>query len=126
MRKGKIISNGVLLQRHEYETVLLLTSLGYNVELVPKNNKQGEHTPDLKIDGLYWEMKAPRGEGKWLMSNTIQRAARQSSSIIVDLRRTKRHQTKCIKELKKEFQSSRSAKRLKIITKSKKFLDYEK
>ena len=59
MRKGKIISNGISLQRHEYETVLLLTSLGCNVELVPKNNKQGVHTPDLKMNGIYWEMKAP-------------------------------------------------------------------
>ena len=93
-RKGKIIPNGVALQRHEYNTVLFLTELGLDVELIPKSNKLGEHTPDIKMLRLLWEMKAPMGEGKYLIANTIQRAVKQSPNIVIDLRRTRRHQTK--------------------------------
>ena len=71
-------------------------------------------------------MKAPLGEGNQLMENTIQRAMKQSQNIIVDLRHTKRHQTKCLRELEKQFLSKKGIKRLKVITKSGKTLDFEK
>ena len=126
MGKGKIIPNGVPLQKHEYDTVLFLTELGYDVELIPKSNKEGEHTPDIRIEKLSWEMKAPKGEGKYLIANVIQRAVKQSPNVIIDLRRTKRHQTRCLAEIKKEFEKSRSLKRIKVITKARKVVDFVK
>ena len=124
--KGKITPNGVVLERHENATVVFLTEQGLDVELIPKSNVQGKHTPDLLMGGLRWEMKSPKGEGNQLMENTIQRALKQSQNVIVDLRRTKRHQTKCLRELEKQFESKKSIKRLKVITKSGKTLDFEK
>ena len=126
MKKGKIIPNGVILEKHEYETILLFTEMGIDVELIPKSNTRGVHTPDIKMDGLKWEMKAPLGEGNQLIENTIQRALRQSQNIIVDLRHTKRHQTKCLKELKKQFMSKKNVKHLKIIMKSGRTLDLKR
>ncbi len=126
MNKGIITPNGVSLEKHEYETVLFFTNLGYDIELIPKSNKQGERTPDLHMDNNLWEMKAPKGEGKYLISNTIQRAVKQSPNIILDLRKTKRHQAKCLAKIQKEFKKSRSIKRLKIITKSRKLLEFNK
>ena len=96
------------------------------MELIPVSNIEGVHTPDIKMDGLKWEMKAPLGEGNQLMENTIQRALRQSQNIIIDLRHTKRHQTKCLRELEKQFLNKKGIKRLKVITKSGKTLDFEK
>lgn len=125
-RKGKIIPNGVVLETHEMATVVLLTELGVDVELIPRSKVAGVHTPDIKMFGLLWEMKAPKGEGKYLMANTIQRAVQQSANIIIDLRRVKRHQSKCLAEIRKEFQKSRSVKRIKVITKSRKVVDFEK
>jgi len=126
MKKGKITPNGVVLRDHENATAVLLTEQGFDVELIPISNIEGVHTPDIKMSGLEWEMKAPIGEGNQLMENTIQRALRQSQNIIIDLRHTKRHQTKCLKELEKQFKSKRSLKRLKIITKNGKTLDFGK
>jgi len=60
------------------------------------------------------------------MTNTIQRAVKQSPNVVIDLRRTKRHQTRCLRELEKEFEKSGSLKRLKIITKNGKVIDFEK
>ena len=126
MKKGKIIPNGVILEKHEYKTVLLFTEIGIDVELIPKSERKGVHAPDVIMNGLRWEMKSPKGEGKYLMQNTIQKAVKQSKNVIVDLRRTKRSQERCLQELRKEFDSSKSLQRLKIITKSRRILDFEK
>ena len=126
MKKGKIIPNGVVLKTHENATVVFLTELGFDVELIPKSNTQGVHTPDILMDKIRWEMKSPTSKGKYLISNTIQRAVLQSQNVIIDLRRTKRHQTKCLREINQEFEKSRSLKRIKIITKSRKIIDLSK
>ncbi len=119
---GKIMPNGVLLEKHEYETVLFFTDLGCNVELIPKSN----NTPDIRMNGLLWEMKAPKGEGRFLIPNTIQRAVKQSKNIVIDLRRTKRHQSKCLREIEHEFHKSTSVRRILVITKSKKLIEFRK
>jgi hypothetical protein len=126
MKKGKIIPNGVILEKHEYKTILIFTEMGIDVELIPKSERKGIHTPDVIMDGLRWEMKSPKGEGKYSMQNTIQKAVKQSRNVIVDLRRVKRSQGRCLQELKKEFDNSNSLQRLKIITKSHRILDYKK
>ena len=125
-KRGVIIPNGVVLKDHENATAVYLTDQGFDVELIPVSNREGVHTPDIRMDGLEWEMKAPLGEGNQLMKNTIQKAIKQSPNIIVDLRRTGRHQTKCIRELQREFKESKRIRRLKIITKTGKTLDFIK
>ncbi len=125
-KRGKITPNGVVLKTHENATAVFLTELGFDVDLIPASNIEGIHTPDIKMNGFKWEMKAPLGEGNQLMENTIQRALKQSPNVIIDLRHTKRHQTKCLRELEKQFIRKKSLKRLKIITKSGKTLDFEK
>ena len=125
-KRGRITPNGVVLKHNENATAVFLTEQGFDVELIPTSNVEGVHTPDIKMNGLKWEMKAPIGEGRYLMANTIQRAVKQSCNVIVDLRHTKRHQIKCIRELENEFRKSGSLKHLKIITKSGNTLDFEK
>ena len=126
MKKGKIIPNGVVLKSHENATVVFLTECGFDIELIPNVNIEGVHSPDIIMDNIRWEMKAPIGEGSSLIKNTIQRAVKQSPNIIIDLRRTKRPQLKCLRELEKQFDNSKSIKQLKIITKTGKVLDYKK
>jgi len=125
-KKGKIIPNGVILKPHELRTVVFLTEQGYDVELIPKVDKEGVRTPDIKINNLKWEMKSPKGAGRYLIQNTIQKAIKQSHNIIIDLRRAKRPQEKCLRETKTELEKSKSLRRLKIITKKGVMLDFEK
>ena len=122
MKKGKIIPNGVILEKREYRTVLLFTEMGIDIELIPKSEKKGVHVPDIVMNGLGWEMKSPKGEGKYLMQNTIQKAVKQSRNVIVDVRRAKRSQERCLQELEKEFGSSKNLQKLKVITESRKIL----
>ena len=125
-KKGTIIPNGVILESHETATVVFFTELGYDVELIPKSNIEGLHKPDIHMDGLDWEIKSPKGEGKWLIPNTLKKAQHQSDNIIIDLRRIKIPQEKCLIDLKREFNHSKRIKRLKIITKSHKLLEFDK
>ena len=125
-KRGKITPNGVILKTHEYATIVFLTELGFDISCIPKSNVEGVHSPDIRISNIRWEMKSPTGEGKYLISNTIQRAIKQSPNIIIDLRRAKRHETKCLRELQNEFAKSKSLKRLKIITKRGKVIDFVK
>ena len=123
MKSGKIIPNGVALEAHEYNTVLLFTKLGYDVELIPKSNRKGVRSPDVIMDKLRWEMKSPKGSGRWLMENTLQDAVKQSENIIVDLRRTKRPQDKCLRELAEKFKHSKNISKIKVITKAHRIID---
>lgn len=123
---GKITPNGVSLEKHEYKTILLFTEMGFDVELIPKSDKKGIRTPDIIMDNLKWEMKSPKGKGRWLLENTLQKAVKQSPNIIIDLARIKIHQTKCLQELEKQFYKSKGAKRLKIIMKTKKIVEFKK
>ncbi|MBR3323711.1 hypothetical protein IKG16_02390 [Candidatus Saccharibacteria bacterium] len=127
-KRGIIIPNGVSLQKHENDTVIFLTELGHDIELIRKSNIKDIHTPDFWIDGkLKWEAKSPTGSGKYIFQNTIQQAVLQSENIVIDIRRMKLPQDKCIREFVKEFTLSKGAKRLKIIAKKRKStLDYEK
>ena len=97
-----------------------------DVELIPKSDKKGVRTPDIIMDGLKWEMKSPKGKGRWLLENTLKKAVRQSPNIIIDLDRIKIHQTKCLQELEKQFYKSKGVRWLKIVTKTKKIVEFKK
>ena len=116
----------MILEKHEYKTILFFTSQGFDVELIPKSNKKGVRTPDIIIDNIEWELKSPKGNGRWLLENTLKKASRQSPNIIIDLARIKIHQTKCLKELEKQFYKTKNAKKLIIITKNHNIVEFSK
>ena len=124
--KGKITPNGVILESHELATVVFFTELGHDVELIPRSNIEGLHLPDIIMDVFKWEIKAPKGEGKWVIKNTVQKAKHQSENIIIDLRRIKLPQEKCISELNNHFKLAKRIKRMIIITKGGKMLELTK
>ena len=125
-KKGSIKPNGVVLKDHENATVVFLTEQGYDIELIPKSNVEGVHTADIRISDFEWEIKAPKGQGKWVLKNTVKKALRQSENIIIDLRRIKLPQSKCLPELENHFKLSKRAKRMIVITKSRKMLEFSK
>lgn len=120
--KGKIIPNGVSLEKHEYETVLFLTTLGYDIELIPPSHIPKVKTPDFKISNLAWEMKSPKGKSRSTLEHAFQAAVKQSENIIFDLRRIDFPEEKSLATLSRLMATSKRAKRLGIITKSKKLL----
>ncbi|MDR0298703.1 MAG: GNAT family N-acetyltransferase [Streptococcaceae bacterium] len=125
-KSGQLKPNGVLLASHEYATIISLTSLGYDLELLPPSRIKGQHTPDLKMDGRYWEMKAPKGESKSVISHILKKALMQSPNIILDLRRLKMTPTEALDRTKYEFQLQKRIRRLKVILKNNDMIDFER
>ena len=124
MKKGKIIPNNVLLEKHEYATVLFLTNLGYNIELIPPSNILNAKTPDFAMNGLRWEMKSPKGKSRSTLEHAFQSAVKQSENIIFDLRRTDIPLKKSLAILTKLMITSKRAKKLSVITKTQDFLHF--
>lgn len=123
-KTGKIIPNGVSLEKHEYDTVLFLTTLGYDIELIPPSHIPNIRTPDFKMNGSKWEMKSPKGKSRSTLEHAFKVAVRQSPNVLFDLRRVQIPEEKAIDILSKLVKSSREIKKLLVVTKSDKLLQY--
>ena len=126
MKKGKIIPNGVSLEKHENETIVFFTELGYDIELIPPSNSPKSKTPDFLMNGVAWEMKSPHGKTKTSLEHAMKKASKQSANIIIDLSHSKIEENIAIKEIEKRFEQTNSCRKLKIITKSHVLLEYKK
>ncbi|MCL2335538.1 MAG: hypothetical protein FWC57_05680 [Endomicrobia bacterium] len=78
------------------------------------------------MDNIFWEIKSPQSDGKHTIEHAFRKALKQSENIIFDLRRSKMPDSKCISQLTKYFDDMKKIKRLLIITKSQKLLDFKK
>ena len=124
--RGRIIYNDVQLEEHEMLTVYLFLKLGYDIELIPPSNTPQAKTPDFIMDGKMWEMKSPQGKGKTTIEHIFKKATKQSQNIIIDLGRIKIDENKAIKTINRWFEQTKRCRNLKVITKSKKILDFTK
>lgn len=123
-KSGKIIPNGVLLEKHELDMVLVFTQLGYNVEFIVASSTPHSKTPDVIIAGKAWEMKSPVGCSKSTLEHCFKKAAKQSENLIIDLRRIKIEEFTAMSQLENLFQKSKRVKKLKIISKKGKVIDF--
>ena len=126
MKIGTLKTNGVHLQSHEYHSVKLLLEAGFDIELIPTANIKGLQMPDIMINQVPWEIKAPEGGSKNTIKHNIQNAAHQSENVIFDLCRCKLDEDKALKEIQHHYNLSKRIKRLKIITKSEIIIDIHK
>ena len=115
MNKGNLTRNGVHLQEHEFSTINALLESGYNIELIPPSQIKGMYLPDININGISWEIKAPKGNSRNTIKHSFQNALHQSQNIILDLRRCKLQQSIAIKEAELHFKLSKRVQRMKII-----------
>lgn len=113
-----IIPLGVFPEIHELETAAVFLAEGTDVEFLLPSRIKGMRTPDVKIDGVLWEIKCPTGNGKKTVEKQLQRASGQSKNIIFDSRRTRLDDIYIKKELREKFQLVTSIKRfiLKVIS----------
>ena len=81
-------------------------------------------TPDFLIKGVLWELKSPTGSGKHNIQHKIQDAADQSHNVIIDGRKSKLHPIKLRNEVQYQFNIIKKAKRLILIDKSGKAIEF--
>ncbi len=79
-------------------------------------------TPDVSIKGIKWEIKSPIGDSANNIQKNMREASAQSENIVIDLRRSKLHQTRALGYINQFTEKSKKLKRVLVITKSKHIL----
>lgn len=106
---------------HELSAALILAD--YFKSDVTFLRPQIDKTPDIEIDGIKWEIKSPKGDGKKTIENNLRTARKQSLNIVIDLRRIKMHQTKAFTRINFFLSKPHRFKKVLIINKSKKVIE---
>ena len=117
MKRGTITPNGVSLEKHENDTIVYFTEMGYNIELIPPSRSPGSRQPDFIMNGLPWEMKSPISNGARTIEHAVRSASKQSENIIIDLRRSKIDDERAIAQIKFHASKRTNIRRLIVITK---------
>ncbi len=108
----------------EHEQNVAITLAEYfksNIEFVKRGSST---TPDIKVGTIYWEIKSPKGNGKYTISDNIRSAKHQSSNIVINLSRTKMTAKQAESRIRNFLKnSSTGVKRLILVTKSNKVID---
>jgi len=124
-----ILGGRAVVDRAELRTIYTLQSwpgLQSDIELLPTRRDKGYKTPDIRMNGLEWEIKNPKGKGKYVISRNLYHASKQSANIILDLRRMPGSYKHYLSEIQREFMNNPRAKRLLVITKAQAILDFVK
>ncbi|MBR3143730.1 hypothetical protein IKF12_00805 [Candidatus Saccharibacteria bacterium] len=110
------------LRFHEINAILLLLDY-YKSDITCLHPGLGK-TPDLKINGVEWELKSPQGNGVKTIENILKKATKQSKNIILDLSRIKMNGTQALSRTKYYLRNNKHGiKNLLVITKNHKVID---
>lgn len=115
--RGKIIiAPDLNVWPHEYETAKALAMAGMTVEFIRRSEEYRTTSADVLIDGMEWEIKAPRSDKASSIDKNIRKALHQSKCVIFDSRRMKRIPDIAIeKELRKSASVLRSMRHLLFV-----------
>ena len=111
-------------EKNELETAKYFASMGKDIVFIKPSSIPNQHRPDIIMDGLEWEMKAPTGCGKRNIEYNFRKAISQSKNIIFDLRHVKISENLCITQLEKEFSKRPYLNKLLIVRKNGELLKY--
>ena len=89
MRGQIIIQSGANVWPHEMKTAEALAATGYSIEFVRRSEEQRVTSADVIIDGVVWEMKAPKASNMKAVEKNLRKAMDQSDCVIFDSRRMK-------------------------------------
>ena len=110
----------------EFETAKYFASLGKNVVFILPSHIPNQYSPDIRMDGVEWEIKCPIGKSKRTLENNMRKALKQSQNIIFDLRHLKLSEKSSITQLENEFNNRKRIKKLLIIKKDGELLVYKR
>lgn len=111
------------LRFHEMNVILFLSEY-FDTDIICIHPGFGK-TPDLRMNGVEWELKSPQGNGAKTIENILKKAAKQSSNIILDLSRIKMNSNQAISRTKYYLHNNKHGiKKLLVITKSRKVIDF--
>ena len=112
------------LRFHEINAIMILADyFGPDIKYI---NPGPGKTPDLIIKGIEWELKSPQGNGVKTIENILKKATKQSKNIVLDFSRIKMNSNQALARTRYYLRNSKHGiKRLIIITKSHKIIDFK-
>jgi hypothetical protein len=108
-------------ESHEISAAAILTE--YFKRDITFIKRSRNHTADILVGRMEWEIKSLTGAGKHNIQHKLQEAAKQSKNVVLDARRSKIHQLRFNAEAKHQFEIIRGLKRMVIIEKNKHIID---
>lgn len=110
--------------KHEIATAHTLAKAGYTVEFLPAKNNDDAKSPDILMDGVKWEIKAPRTDKITAVERNLKRATKQSGNIIIDSQRLHGLQDRTVQRfLVQKFKQQKTIKRLLFINRKRETID---
>ena len=125
-RIGRISKNGVKPEPNEDDTFEYLALFGFDIELIKPTRTQKVKNPDVLIMGAVWEVKTPISSNKNTIKNRFREAADQASKVIFDLRNIRNGADEAEKQIIELFKGNGKVRRMIVIEKSGKLLDFIK
>ena len=124
-KQGKIIRDPhINVWPHEMRTAEALADAGHTVEFVKRNEGLRQTSADLLIDGVIWEMKAPKSGSHKAIERNLRRAANQSTHVIIDSRRMKNTKDDIVeRELRKGLSQVAAIKAILFINRKGEVID---
>jgi hypothetical protein len=124
-----VVPPGVFVDVHEKLTADFLASkLGYDVTFLVPIRRKRTKTPDIEMEGSAWEIKSPKGKSSRTIENNLRSALRQAPNIVLDLRRMDGRipTARLLTEAERQFNLTKSMRRLIVITRQEKHIDFER
>ena len=116
-----ILVPGRIIWPHEMRVAQILSMAGHRVEFLSEGNLP---TPDIKLDGIEYEIKSPESSNVNTLKHMIKKATYQSPNLIIDASRLKGMTEKnFMRFLVAEIKAIKQIKRMILITKSGKIID---
>ncbi|HAM37392.1 MAG: hypothetical protein UR96_C0006G0009 [candidate division WS6 bacterium GW2011_GWC1_36_11] len=123
MKKGIITKEiGASPNYDENKAGDYFANLGYDIFFLTISKTLHHTSPDIEMCDKKWEIKTPKGNGKYTIEHLIQHASKQSKYIIIDLRQCKMSESKALSKIQTESSLRKVIKTVLVITKSKNLL----
>lgn len=125
-RIGRVSKNGVKPEPNEDDTFSYLALFGFDIELIKPTRTQKVKNPDVLIMGAVWEVKTPISSNKNTIKNRFREASNQASKVIFDLRNVRDGANEAEKQIIELFRGDGRVRRMIIIEKCGRVVDYIK
>ena len=119
-QRGVYIAPGRNPWPHELRTARVLALAGHYVEFLPEGNL---HSPDVRLDGVEYEIKSPETEKTSSLEQTIRAALKQCPNIIIDSSRMKMHDDRARRFLVRKCHEQKQIKKMIFVTKRGEIID---
>lgn len=105
---------------HEMHAAKIIAASGHYVEFLEET---ALHTPDIRLDGVEYEIKSPETSKTSSLEQTIRTALKQSPNIIIDAYRMKMRDDHAQSFLTKKCREQKQIGRMLYITKKGEIID---